>query len=232
MANVHIALVAALLCAPMQAYRVISSDDEKSMVCPTPPANLPITDTWSFMNDVEKDPHTIFHIYGDPMAETNKRQFLVMAAMPGNSGSGQYRVEMAGKDGQRKEYWGMTYFVVKGAGCTRYTKKDCKVDRGLFGNTHADGDNTPSRVGWMGFFGTGWGRKTNEYTIPSAAGLGRATIALEPCQYDPSRVCALVRGTSCYLKRVHVCELDGGTPKSFRMEGLSKDGEEACTVAH
>lgn len=199
----------------------------KSGQCPTPAANSPITGTWAFMNDVEADPHTLFHIYGDEVAAKGKRQFLVMAAMPGKPGSGKYKLKMPA-DGNKN--WGMTYYVVKGSGCAQYTKTGCKVDKDLFGSGHSDGDNTPSSAGWLGFFGTGWGSSTNKYKIPSAAVPGDKAILLEPCQYDTKRVCALVEGTSCYLKRIHVCAMDGDKATDMQLEGITRDGSGSCSL--
>lgn len=203
---------------------LVTARGQTPKVCETEDANGPVMGHWEFMNKVEQDKHTLFHLYGDPVAATGKRQFLVMAAMP-KVGSGKYQLKVNG------EKWGMTYFVVKGPGCIAYSDKHCFVDKQMFGDGHKDGANTPSSVGFMGFFGGPSWSSTNEYSIPADAVPGNMKIELEPCDYDTNRACALVKGTTCYLKRIHVCEMEKGKATKMRMEGITKDGsgQTACS---
>lgn len=177
---------------------------------------------YPFMTAVEEQATTLFHIYGEAVI-AEKHQFLAMAAMPGGVGSSQYKVSINGED------WGMTYFAVKGEGCTSYTSNGCVVDESIFGK-HKGNDNTPSAFGFTSFFGAGWGKATNKYRIPKAVRhlLGDFTIELEPCGYDSGRVCALVQGTNCYLKRVHVCSIK---PKSIALKGIARDGGDYCEIS-
>lgn len=202
--------------------------------CSTPPATCQIKGDWEFMNEVEKLPDTLFQVYGDVMAAGKQHQFFVMTAQ--KKDQPDQPADTHAKYGvQLEDGWhGMSYYVVKGEKCIKPSKKGCIVDTAHFGDGHSNQDNTPGNGGWVGLFGvTGPWSKTNEYKLAKQADPKQRNIILEACPLGAqaawkgdarNTVCARVKDTTCYLKRVHVCPDD-----SVQMYGIDADGK-ACTL--
>merc|ERR1712178_562293 len=79
---------------------------------------------YEFMKEVGAADHTVFYVYGKPMAEKMEHQFFVFSSEPG---SGKY-----GAKGANSVKRHLNYFVVKGEQCLVPSDNECITNMKLF----------------------------------------------------------------------------------------------------
>jgi hypothetical protein len=157
---------------------------------------------YEFMKQVGAADHTVFYVYGEPMAESLEHQFFVFSS---ESGSGKYGVK--DKSGTRH----LNYFVVKGAKCLEPSDNDCITDRRLFpGQKKSRGGNKPGAghvliIGFQGMY-----RMKDTYS-GSHFGLGNLRFSL----INQGKRMVATTEDGCTIGRVNVCSAKNGKPSEL-----------------
>jgi len=155
--------------------------------------------SYPFLEDIGARRDTLFYVYGDPLAHSGDRQFMVWRTHRG--GSSTYGTRLNGN------WRGLDYWFAKGSHCASPTNSHCVSD---FSSNHHAGSNLPS--GWSSSLVLPPGWSTTDRFEVSSMNLNFRMVSRN------GRVVAKThsRGRDCFVERVHVCESNGQSGIGFR----------------